>query len=75
MEWTEDDHKRLQAAEQLCRRRGIRPGFRMMDASDGPSVLSRVSGTGYLICHPEGDPDMQSSWAMTPEEFEKRYLT
>lgn len=69
------DSDTIRQAEDFCRRHGIYPGYRMMDAEDGPSVFSRIGGTGRLICHPEGEPDMQSSWAMTPEDFAKRYLT
>lgn len=69
-----DDEAAIQKAEQFCRERGINPGFRFVDSASGPSVFSRIGGTGRLICHPEDEPDMQSSWAMTPEAFAKAYL-
>lgn len=37
-------------------------------------VFSRIGGTGRLICHEEGEPDMQSSWAWTPETFLEKSL-
>ena len=69
------DSDAIRKTEQFCREHGIRPGYRMHDKEDGPSVFSRISGTGHMICHPEGEPDTQSSWAMKPEDFEKHYLT
>lgn len=68
------DSDAIRKAEEFCRQHGIYRGYRMMDEEDGPSVFSRIGGTGRLICHPVGEPDMQSSWAMTPEDFKKRYL-
>lgn len=68
------DSDGIRKAEDFCRKRGIFPGYRMMDVDDGECEFSRIGGTGRLICHPVGESDMQSSWAMTPEDFAKRYL-
>jgi hypothetical protein len=69
------DSEAIRKAENFCQKHGIHPGYRMMDKRDGLCEFSRIGGTGRLICHPVGEPDMQSSWAMTPEDFEKHYLT
>jgi len=69
MTLTADDHRNYKEAEEFCRQRGIAPGYKFEDKKEGPCVFGRISGTGHLICHPEGEPDMQSSWAWTPEKF------
>ncbi len=32
-------------------------------------VFSRISGTGFAVVHPPGEPDMQSSWAVEPSRL------
>jgi len=53
---------------------GITIGYKFNDPDDGASVLSGIGVTGKLICHPVGEPDMQSSWVMSPEAFAGRYF-
>lgn len=65
------DEEAVRKAEEFCRKHNIKPGYRMHDMEDGLSVFSRISGTGHLICHPVGEPDIQSSWAMTPENLQQ----
>ena len=76
MAWTpnEDDIRNVEKTREFCKERGIGPGFRFDDKKDGLSVFSRIGATGRMICHPVGEPDMQSSWAMKPEDFAERYL-
>ena len=53
-------------------KRGIRPGHRYRSEIRGrvrDCVFSRIGGTGWMICHEVGEPDMQSSWAVKPEQF------
>lgn len=55
-----------------CKAKGLQPGYLFSEEGvAGLSVFSRISNTGKLICHPRGEPDMQSSWAWTPEQFEE----
>lgn len=35
-------------------------------------VLSRISGTGFAVVHPPGEPDMQSSWAVEPSQLREK---
>ena len=65
--------RKEQETEAFLRKHGIQPGLKF-DDNGTPSVFSRIGYTGMMICHPEGEPDMQSSWAMRPEAFAKRYL-
>jgi hypothetical protein len=37
--------------------------------------FSRIGGTGMAIFHPPGEPDMQSSFAIDPEEWVEREAT
>jgi len=62
--------RKCEETREFLRKRGIRPGF----VFDTNKVFSRIGRTGYMICHPAGEPDMQSSWAMKPEDFVKRYI-
>lgn len=67
------DKQLVSQAEAFCRLHKIAPGFQFNDHGT-PSQFSRIGGTGMLICHPVGEPDMQSSWAMRPDDFYKSYL-
>ncbi len=71
---SEQDKADLQKTEEFCAARGIRPGYRFEDKTDGTCVFSRIGATGRMICHLVGDPDMQSSWAWTLEAFAKHAL-
>jgi len=71
---SEEDQRSYAQAEKILVQHGIRPGYRYKDEREGPSVYSRLGATGKMVCHPEGEPDMQSSWLMKPEDFIERYL-
>jgi len=45
------------------------PGRIYLDSSGGFGEFSRIGGTGLAICHPPGEPDMQSSWAIDPSKI------
>ena len=45
------------------------PGDRFIDEDGKICVFSGISVTGHFIFHPEGEPDMQSSWAWTSDQF------
>jgi len=68
-----DDKQAIRAAEAFCRLHKIQHGF-VFDDRGTPSEFSRVGGTGMLVCHPVGEPDMQSNWAMTTDNFYKNFL-
>ncbi len=53
---------------------GVLPGHEYEDPQQGTCVFSRIGGTGKMICHPKGEPDMQSSWAMHADTFVRKYL-
>lgn len=61
-----------QSTEAFLIKRGIRPGTRFRTEVRGrvrDCVFSRIGGTGYMICHEVGEPDMQSCWGVKPEQF------
>ena len=60
--------------QEMFKLYGIGPGYRFDDRGV-PSVLARAGGTGMVICHPVGEPSMQDSWSMKPEDFVRHYLT
>ena len=60
-------------SEDFCRKHGVKEGDIFDHPQDGHVVFSRIGGTGMMICHPEGEPDTQSSWAMAPADFAGRY--
>jgi hypothetical protein len=33
--------------------------------------FSRIGGTGLAVCHPYGEPDMQSCFAIDPEKIDR----
>jgi len=71
-----NDQVNLQTTREFCAARGFRPGMRYQAEIRGrvrTCVFSRIGGTGWMICHEEGEPDMQSSWACSPESFLKDY--
>ena len=66
----------FQDTKEFCAAHGLRPGMRyraVIRGRERSCVFSRISGTGWMICHEEGEPDMQSSWACSPEEFLEDY--
>jgi len=66
----------LQTTREFCAAHGFCPGMRYQAEIRGrvrTCVFSRIGGTGWMICHEEGEPDMQSSWACSPESFLKDY--
>lgn len=57
--------------------RGIRPGTRFRTEVRGrvrDCVFSRIGATGWMVCHEEGEPDMQSCWLVKPEQFIKELV-
>jgi hypothetical protein len=68
-----EDKQAVSQAEAFCRLHKIQPGFQFDDHGT-LSQFSRIGGTGMLICHPVGEPDTQSSWAMSADNFYKSYL-
>ena len=69
--------RKCEETRAILSSRGIRPGYRYKADIRGrvrDCVFSRIGGTGYMICHEEGEPDMQSSWAVLPEQFLKELL-
>lgn len=71
---SEEDIRNCQRTREFLAARGIHPGHRFKDKRDGPCVFSRIGATGKMVCHPEGEPDMQSSWVWSPEDFAKHVL-
>ena len=58
----------------ILRQHGVYPGHRFEAEIRGrvrTCVFSRIGRTGRMICHEEGEPDMQSSWAWKTEDFLK----
>lgn len=50
----------------------LMPNCVYLDTTDGEEVVfSRIGGTGMAIFHPPGEPDMQSSFAMSEENVKK----
>jgi len=45
------------------------PGRIYLDDTGSFGEFSRIGGTGWAVCHPPGEPDMQSSWAIKPERL------
>lgn len=71
-----NDQVNLQTTREFCAARGFYPGMRyraVIRGRERTCVFSRIGGTGWMICHEEGEPDMQSSWACSPESFLKDY--
>ena len=64
----------FEETEKFCQEHGIHPGLRIEDKTAGPSVFGWISDLGFMICHTLGEPNIQSSWAMTPEVFARHYL-
>lgn len=66
-----------QSTEAFLSKRGICPGTRYRTEIGGrvrDCVFSRIGGTGWMICHEVGEPDMQSSWGVKPEQFVEERL-
>jgi uncharacterized protein (UPF0179 family) len=74
MSSSEKPQVNLQKTKEFCAARGLYGGYRyraMVRGRVRDCVFSRIGGTGWMICHEVGEPDMQSSWAVSPEEFVK----
>lgn len=67
----------VEGTQEFCRQHKIRPGMRFRAEIRGRErdcVFSRIGATGWMICHEEGEPDMQSCWAVEPEQFLKDWI-
>jgi hypothetical protein len=65
------------STEAFLRKVGVHPGYRYETEIRGrvrQCVFSRIGATGWMICHEVGEPDMQSSWAISPREFADKVL-
>ena len=60
--------------EVFLAKHGVLRGHEFEDPQEGTCVFSRLGGTGMMICHPKGEPDMQSSWAVYADVFVRKYL-
>ena len=73
----QNDRVNRQKTREFCAAHGFHPGMRYRAIVRGRvrnCVFSRIGGTGWMICHEVGEPDMQSSWAVAPETFLKELI-
>ena len=73
----QNDQVNYGATQSFCASRGIHPGKRFRAEIRGrirSCVFSRIGATGYMICHEEGEPDMQSSWTWSPEDYIRKTI-
>ena len=66
-----EPHERV---ELFLAKHGVLAGHEFEDKDEGSSVFAYVGKTGMMICHPVGEPDTQSSWAIHADVFVRKYL-